>query len=82
MEPYVKELLNYGVLGLSVIGLVAYIRYLHKRQDREMEERRNDLKEINSQWRELTREGHQAIRENTSVVASLKQLFETTRDKK
>lgn len=82
MDPYLKELINYGTLGLAVIGLVVYIRYLHNRQDREMSERRTDLKEINEQWRILTREGHQAIKENTSVVAALKQMFESTREKR
>lgn len=71
MDVLIEGFTKYGLIGVILGAAFWYIIYMDKRQQREREE-----------WRQIARDANQATRENTSVLAALKQLLETTREKK
>lgn len=66
------DLANYGILGIIVLALAGYVLSIEKRhrEDRESWQRSNER---------LTEETNKNIRENTSVLSSLKTLLENRR---
>lgn len=65
MDPLVKELLNYGVLGVVVIVLAGAVRFLYK----EMKADRIEAKTEREAMR-VTVEG------NTGALQEIRRLFE------
>jgi len=77
MESVTKELLNYGVLGVTTIGLILgitilwrYIKILHV-----------EAKEEREKWQEIAKDGQIVAKEHTSALIALKTLLETTRER-
>lgn len=64
-----KDLLNYGVLGILVVGLSFYILYLHKMYNKKLEKKDEIIKQTQDKSIE-------AINNNTNVLSSLKTLLE------
>jgi hypothetical protein len=63
------ELANYGVLGIIVIALAGYIISIEKRhRDERSDWQRSNERQMDEQNRN--------IRENTSILSSLKTLLE------
>ena len=71
MDETIKALLNYGVLGIVVIGLAYWIKYL---SDQAREERK--------EWQKLAEKINESQNKNTDILSALKTLIETTREKK
>ena len=73
----VKELFNYGVLGLAVIGLCVYIYLLHKKSIRSEKSHREERKE----WRSESKDQYNVLvntsKENMSIVSGLKTIMES-----
>ena len=65
-----SELGNYGILGIIVIALAAYILSIEKRH----REERSDWQRVNERQME---EQNRNIKENTSILSSLKTLLES-----
>lgn len=60
-----------GILAI-ILGIAFwYILYLHKQHKEEREE-----------WKQITKDSIQSARDNSSILSALKQLLETTREKK
>lgn len=73
---------QYGGYGIAVV-LAGYIMYLHREHKRERQEGKNERKELVETIGELwdkaeERQQHttEAINNNTSILSSLKTLFE------
>lgn len=67
-----NEFLNYGVLGIVVIALAGYVLKIEARHKAERDEwRRTQEKQFDEQARN--------IKENTSILSSLKTLLESRR---
>lgn len=82
MEAATKELLNYGVLGIAVIGLATYIWLMQRRAERQDAQREQVAREERLEWQIITKDGNAATREHTNVLVGLKTLLETTRERK
>lgn len=74
IEKLVDGFLANGVLGLAVLGMAMYILFLHKTYVKVHKQSQDD-------WKDIAREGHNIMRENTSILSALKTLLETTREK-
>lgn len=72
-----KILVDYGFLGIAVIGLCTYIMILHKSARDDQKVAREERKE----WQGIAKDGHEAIRQHTDVLSRLTTLLETTREK-
>lgn len=70
MDEGIKILLNYGVLGISVVALVWYVL---KRDKDDKEERRLAHEESITERKEWV----EAIRNNTTAIVAIKTLLET-----
>ncbi len=66
------ELANYGVLGIVLIALAAYVLRIEKRHKEERDEWR---KTVDKQFDEQNKN----IKENTSILSGLKTLLENRR---
>lgn len=64
------ELINYGALGVFVVAMAGYIKYLHKLWK---EDRDNNLQA----WKDIGERSTRAIEGHTSAVSSLKTLLES-----
>ena len=71
-----KILLQYGVLGVVVLGLAYYIL----RRDAAHKKERKELIDMNEQnfkrVNEITDENNRVLRENTNILSGLKTLLE------
>jgi len=65
MEKVIEGLAQYGPLGLILIALGFYIIHLHKMHNEERKE-----------WKEIAKESNQNIKDNTSILSSLKTMLE------
>lgn len=78
-----NDLLNYGVLGIVVVCMAAYIIRIesrHKEEKEQMEEQhRDERNEYRRSNERLTEETNRNIRENTGVLNGLKALLESKR---
>ena len=77
MDPMIKELINYGVLGIGIVALARYIMYMHR-----------SAKEERKEWQAIARDGQTILkdineqnRETAGVISGLRTLLETTREK-
>lgn len=74
-----KELLQYGVLGIVVIGMAYYILKIEARHKRE----RKELMDINAKQfdrvSDMNDESNKVLRENTNILSGLKALLENRR---
>lgn len=71
MDTIIAGFTKYGLIGVILGAAFWYIIFLHNKHDKER-----------SEWKEIAKDSTNAIREHTSVLSALKQLLETTRDKK
>lgn len=78
MDAAVKELINYGVLGVAVIALAWLVRFVWaytQQKEKEAKEERDAAR--------VEREAMiEAVKGNTDVLHELKRLLETTRTKR
>lgn len=82
MEKLFDILLSkYGLAGAIILALGWYIMYLHKinRADRRIE--RDDRIKLSDQMIENQKDATLAQRQTGEIMASLKSLLETTREK-
>lgn len=71
MDDATKELINYGVLGVVVIGLVWTVRFLW-----------THIQELRTEAKAERDASLAALKANTDVLHELKRLLETTRQKR
>ena len=72
-----KILIDYGFLGIAVIGLCTYVLILHRSARDDQKIAREERKE----WQGIATNGHEAIRQHTEVLTKLTTLLETTRER-
>jgi hypothetical protein len=65
-----NDLLNYGVLGICVLGLAGYILRIESRHKEERDEWKRSID------RQFDRQ-NENIEKNTSILSALKTLLET-----
>ena len=71
IEKLFNGFMEHGVLGLVVVSLAIYIIWIQKTHIKQQKE-----------WQDVARGGFENIKENTGIIASLKTLIETTRERK
>lgn len=59
-----KELLNYGVLGAVVIGMAAYIYFLHRQHSKEREE-----------WKKTADRFNDTVKDNMGVIHEIRGML-------
>lgn len=69
-------LLQYGILGVVVLGMASYIMYLHKEHNKQRKEWLQTLDRLLDKADSRERETTQVVKENTGILAGLKTLFE------
>jgi hypothetical protein len=71
-----KLIENYGILGIILVALAAYVIRIEKRHGSERKEWRETMEKQFNRMDEMSDEGHKAVRENTSILQGLKTLLE------
>lgn len=71
-----KEWIQYGVLGLVVIGMAYYILLIEKERSKERDEWREILLNQQERLHDIADENNKIIREHTNVLIGLKTLLE------
>lgn len=71
--------LQYGVLGLVVLGLSAYVLRIETRHKKERREWMEMQSEQFDRMNDLTDESNKVIREHTNVLSGIKSLLEVRR---
>lgn len=72
-----NEILSkWGLAGVVIAGLSAYILRIEARHKSERKEWKDTVEKQFNRMDEMTDEGHKAIRENTSILQGLKTLLE------
>jgi len=74
-----KEWLQYGVLGLVVIGMAYYILYIERERSKERKEWREVLEKQQERVNDIADENNKIIREHTNILIGLKTLLENRR---
>lgn len=65
-EEAVKELLNYGVLGVMVVAMSGYIYFLHRQHSKEREE-----------WRGMAKDFNDTTKENIGLIKKIEGMLST-----
>jgi len=71
--------LQYGVLGLVVVGLGAYVLRIEARHKKERNEWMDMQSEQFDRMNDLADESNKVIREHTNVLSGIKSLLENRR---
>lgn len=71
-----KELIQYGALGVCVIGMATYIIRIEMRHAKERKEWGEKDDKKFEQVNKITEENNKVLRENTNILAGLKTLLE------
>jgi ABC-type anion transport system duplicated permease subunit len=78
-EETMNDLQSYGVLGIVVIALAAYVLMIEKRHSSERKEWKDTIEKQFDVVNRAADEANKATREHTSVLSSLKTIIETMR---
>lgn len=71
-----QVLLQYGILGVIVIGLSSYIITIETRHRKERKEWMEANNRLSDRSNSMADETNRVLRENTNILASLKALLE------
>lgn len=71
-----EALSQWGILGVVVAALAAYVIRIETRHKSERKEWKDTIDKQFKRMDEMSDEGHKAIRENTSILQGLKTLLE------
>lgn len=71
--------LQYGFIGLAVVGLAAYIVKIESRHKKERDEWRKMIEKQNERTDKMTDENNKVIREHTNLLSGLKAILESRR---
>ena len=71
--------MQYGVLGLVVIGMAYYILLIERQRVKERDDWREILQKQNERLNEIADESNRIIREHTNILIGLKTLLENRR---
>lgn len=70
IEPIISPLLEKGILGIIIVGLVLFTFYLIKMSEKRQEKHDNFVSDVHNKM--IT-----TIKENTDVLSGLKSLIES-----
>lgn len=71
-----EEWLKYGILGLCVVGLGAYVMYRDKEHKKERKEWMEMMEKQAGKMESMNHETNKVLRENTNILSGLKTLLE------
>lgn len=71
--------LQYGFIGIAVIGLASYIIKIESRHKKERDEWRKMIERQNERTDKMTDENNKVIREHSNILSGLKTLLESRR---
>lgn len=71
--------LQYGFIGLAVLGLASYIVKIEARHKKERDEWRKMIEKQNERTDKMTDENNKVIREHSNILSGLKALLENRR---
>lgn len=79
MDKVIQGFIDNGVLGLIVVGLAWYIFYLHNMYQKSMKDLVDRSDKAQGEWQDIAKDNHDAVKENTGVLQTLKTLIENLR---
>lgn len=71
-----ETLLQYGLAGVVIIGLAWYVMYLHKMYGKRVKDLEEKHEVDRQDFKQIARDGFNAVKESTSIITSMKTLFE------
>lgn len=76
MEELIK---SYGLTGIIIAALAAYVLRIEQRHSKERKEWRESQEKQSDERNEMSRETNTVLRENSNILSGLKTLLENKR---